>query len=481
MASSPPPSASVIILAAGLGKRMFSSLPKVLVPVCGRPMLFLILDRLSEVSPGARVALVVGHQKEEVMEQVSREGFPLSISFIEQPEQKGTGHAVKCVMEAAWGLSAVKNKETVLVLPGDLPLITSGLLQEMLEPLKRGSVMKLLTAVLPDPTGYGRIIRKGKKGGVLRITEEKDANLREKLVKEVGVSIYSFQAAFLASGTASLKNSNAQKEYYLTDLVEAAVSKKRTIETSAWESPEDVRGVNNPYELAQAGGMLNSRILREHALAGVRIIDLVNTRIDPCVKIGKQAVVHPGAVLEGRTEIGEGAVIGPHAHLKNMKIGARAEIKTGTVGESSTVGVEAKVGPYANLRPESMVGNHAKIGNFVELKKSVIGEGTSVAHLSYVGDAEVGARVNIGCGFVTCNFDGRVINGSRKHKTIIEDDVFIGSDCQAVAPITIKRGSFVASGSTITETVEEESLAIARSRQVNKPGYAKKLKSQGRS
>jgi len=287
---------------------MFSSLPKVLVPVCGRPMLFLILDRLSEVSPGARVALVVGHQKEKVIEQVIREEFPLSISFVEQFEQKGTGHAVKCVMEAAWGLSAVKNKETVLVLPGDLPLITSGLLQEMLEPLKRGSVMKLLTAILPDPTGYGRIIRKGKKGGVLRITEEKDANLREKLVKEVGVSIYSFQAAFLASGTASLKNSNAQKEYYLTDLVEAAVSKKRTIETTAWESPEDVRGVNNPYELAQAGGMLNARILREHALAGVRIIDLGNTRIDPCVRIGKEAVVHPGAVLEGRTEIAEGSV-----------------------------------------------------------------------------------------------------------------------------------------------------------------------------
>lgn len=477
MASSSNPASSIIILAAGLGKRMHSSLPKVLIPVCGRPMVFQILDQIAAISPRARVALVVGHQKELVIERVTAERYPLDISFVEQPEQKGTGHAVKCVMESDWGRATVAAKGNVLVLPGDLPLITGELLQEMLEPLKRGSVMRLLTATLPDPTGYGRIVRKGKQGAVLRIVEEKDANLREKLICEVGVSIYSFQAAFLANGTAALKNQNAQKEYYLTDLVAMAVSKKRTIETTNWDAPEDVRGVNNPYELSLAADILNSRVIRAHALNGVRFVDLTSCRIDPSVQLEMDVTLYPGVVLEGRTFVGRGTVIGPNVHMKDMIIGTDCEVKTGTVGESSKVGSGVKLGPYAHLRPESVVKDGAKIGNFVELKKSTIGEGSSVAHLSYVGDAEVGARVNIGCGFVTCNYDGRVIEGSRKHKTVIEDDVFVGSDCQAVAPVTLKKGSFIASGSTITENVEEGALAIARSRQIVKPGYAKKLKS----
>jgi len=479
MVLSAPPSPSIVILAAGLGKRMFSTLPKVLVPVCGRPMLFQILDRIAEVSPRSRVAIVVGHQKELVIEQVRLQGYGFPVSFVEQPEQKGTGHAVKCAMESEWGKSAVQSKETVLVLPGDLPLMTSELLKEMLEPLKRGTAMRILTANLQDPFGYGRIVRKGKKGPVLRIVEEKDATPREKLIQEVGVSIYSFQAAFLASGVSQLKNQNAQKEYYLTDLVSSAVSKKRTIETRLWESPDDVRGVNNPYELALAAEILNSRVIRQHALNGVRFVDLRSCRIEPKVEIERDVTIYPGVVLEGNTRIGAGTLLGPGVHLKDVVVGAKCEVKTGTVGEDSRVGDGVKLGPYAHLRPGSDVKNGAKIGNFVELKKSVIGENSSVAHLSYLGDAEVGARVNIGCGFVTCNYDGRVIHGSRKHKTVIEDDVFVGSDCQAVAPVTFKRGSFIASGSTITETVEEGALAIARSRQVNKPGYAKKLKPQG--
>jgi bifunctional UDP-N-acetylglucosamine pyrophosphorylase/glucosamine-1-phosphate N-acetyltransferase len=237
--------------------------------------------------------------------------------------------------------------------------------------------------------------------------------------------------------------------------------------------------VNNPYELSLAAEILNSRIIKQHALNGVRFLDLKSCRIDPGVRIDRDVTIYPGVVLEGQTQIGSCTVIGPNVHLKNMVIGAHCEVKTGTVGEDSRIGDEVKLGPYAHLRPGSEVGNGAKIGNFVELKKTIIGEKSSVAHLSYLGDAEVGSRVNIGCGFVTCNYDGRVINGSRKHKTVIEDDVFVGSDCQTVAPVTLKRGSFVASGSTITETVEEESLAIARARQVNKAGYAKKLKPQG--
>lgn len=470
------PDTSIVILAAGLGKRMYSSLPKVLVPVCGRPMLFNILDRVAEVVPGTRIAIVVGHQKEKVIEQVKAQKFALDIDFIEQSEQKGTGHAVKCAMEHDWGKKAVLRKENVLVLPGDLPLMTPELVKEMVEPLKRGSAMKLLTAVLPDPFGYGRIVRKGKKGSVLRITEEKDANARERLIQEVGLSIYSFNAPFLAMGVALLKNNNAQKEYYLTDLVSLAVAKKRSIESTSWVNSEDVRGVNNPYELAIAAKILNSRLIKKHALNGVRFHCLTTCKIEPTVQIAQDVTIYPGVILEGSTTIETGTVLGANVVLKNMKVGAHCEIKTGTVAEDSVVGAHVKLGPYAHLRPESIVKDGAKIGNFVELKKATIGEKTAISHLSYVGDAEVGARVNIGCGFITCNYDGRVIDGSRKHKTVIEDDVFIGSDCQAVAPIRLRKGSFVASGSTITQEVPADALAIARARQVNKPGYAKKLK-----
>ena len=467
---------SVVILAAGLGKRMFSTLPKVLVPICGRPMLFHILDRVAEELPGARVALVVGHQKEKVIEQVEAQHYHLKVTFVEQAEQKGTGHAVKCAMSSAWGKKAVEAKENVLVLPGDLPLITGELIRDMAEPLKRGSAMRLLTAFLPDPHGYGRIVRKGKKGTVLRIVEEKDASPREKLIHEVGLSIYTFQAQFLAVGAESLKNNNAQKEYYLTDLVQASVSKKRTIESRVWENAEDVRGVNNPFELSQAADSLNARLVKKFALAGVQFIDLKSVRIEPRVMIAPDVTIYPGVILEGKTQIATGCVLGPNVFLRNMIVGERSEIKAGTYAEDSIVGSGVKLGPYAHLRPESVVGNESKIGNFVELKKAKIGVKTSISHLSYLGDADVGSGVNIGCGFVTCNFDGRVIDGQRKHKTIIEDDVFVGSDCQTVAPVTLKRGSFIASGSTITETVEEDSLAIARARQVNKLGYAKKLK-----
>lgn len=441
-------------------------------------MLFHILDHVSEVAPHARVAIVVGHQKEKVIAEVQSQKFPLKLEFIEQREQKGTGHAVKCVMESEWGKEAVSEKENVLVLPGDLPLVTGALIKEMIEPLKRGSAMKLLSAVLPDPFGYGRIVRKGKKGPVLRIVEEKDATLREKLIQEVGVSIYTFQAQFLATGTAGLKNNNAQKEYYLTDLLALAVSKKRTIETTTWDAIEDVRGVNNPLELALAAEILNDRVIGRHALNGVKFIALKSCIIEPTVKIAQDVTIYPGAILEGKTIIGTGTLIGPNVYLKNMQVGEHVEIKTGTVAENSVVHSKVKLGPYAHLRPDSVVKSGAKIGNFVELKKTTIGENTAVSHLSYLGDAEVGAEVNIGCGFITCNFDGRVIDGSRKHKTKIEDHVFVGSDCQTVAPVTLKRGSFVASGSTITEDVEEDALAIARTRQINKLGYAKKLRSE---
>jgi len=379
-------------------------------------------------------------------------------------------------MDSPWGDEQVKAKAPVLVLPGDLPLIPSQLVQQMTLPLGRAQAMRLLTCRLTDPTGYGRIVRRGKTGPVLRIVEEKDANLREKAIQEVGASIYLFQAAFLKYALGKLSNKNAQGEYYLTDLVAQASRASKQVDVLAWPDEEDLRGVNDPWELALAGRILNQELIRSWAMRGVKFMDPWSTWIDVGVAFEEEVVVHPGAILRGKTRVGKGATIGPRVVLENMVIGPKANIKTGTVGESSQVDEGAQIGPYAHLRPESQVGKDAKIGNFVELKKTRIGEHTSVAHLSYLGDAEVGKNVNIGCGFVTCNFDGRVISGERKHRTVIEDDVFLGSDCQTVAPVRVGKGAYVASGSTITEDVESEALAIARSRQVNKPGYARKLK-----
>lgn len=481
-------SVSVIILGAGLGKRMRSSIPKVLHSVGGSPMLFHILSGLKKVCPKAKVAIVVGYAREQVEASVrSHNDFlSLDITFIHQPEQRGTGHAARCAMDSDWGEQQVRSQSQILVLPGDLPLISSELIEQMLLPLEKSQAMRLLTCELPDPKGYGRVVRLGKSSSgerpVVQIVEQNDASEREKLIREVATSIYLFQSEFLRKGLQKLSNDNAQGEYYLTDLVAQAARllrknrMKTSIDVLQWTNPEDLRGVNDPWELAQAAKILNERILKFWATQGVRWEDPSATWVDASVKFEGSAIVFPGVVLRGHTTIGNGTVIGPHVVLNHMIVGNDVQIKAGTVAENSCIEDRAQVGPYAHLRPESHVGVESKIGNFVELKKSRIGEKTSVAHLSYLGDAEVGSHVNIGCGFVTCNFDGRIIEGQRKHKTVIEDRAFIGSDCQAIAPVRIGRGAYIASGSTITENVESDSLAIARSRQVNKPGYARKLR-----
>jgi bifunctional UDP-N-acetylglucosamine pyrophosphorylase/glucosamine-1-phosphate N-acetyltransferase len=406
----------------------------------------------------------------------------MDITFIHQREQKGTGDAARSAMDSPWGERILASKAPVLVLPGDLPLLPAALVEQMLAPLGRGDALRLLTCELPDPTGYGRIVRRGKKGPVQRIVEEKDASLKEKAIREVAASIYSFQSAFLKAGLQRLRSNNAQGEFYLTDLISQASSQssgaKKKIDVLLWAQPEDLRGVNDLWELAQAEKILNERCVKAWAKQGVRFIDPWSTRVDVQVQLSEGVVIYPGAILSGSTRVGRGTGIGAQVVLKNVVVGEQCQIKTGSVAENSIIEDRVNLGPYANLRPDSRVGSDAKIGNFVELKKATIGEHTSVAHLSYLGDAEVGRNVNIGCGFVTCNFDGRVINGERKHRTIIEDEVFMGSDCQAIAPVRIGKGSYVASGSTIHEDVEPGSLAIARSRQVTKPGYAAKLKSK---
>ncbi|MFN7685791.1 MAG: bifunctional UDP-N-acetylglucosamine diphosphorylase/glucosamine-1-phosphate N-acetyltransferase GlmU [Oligoflexia bacterium] len=451
---------AVIILAAGLGRRMKSALPKVLHKVSGRPMVLHILDAVMAARPKAKIAVVVGHGSEQVEQAVRLSGLvpDEQLTFVAQPEQKGTGHAARCAMDSDWGVEVARKKIPVLVLPGDLPLVGVDLVTQMCDSLSRGSLMRLLTTELRDPTGYGRVLRRGKAGAVLRVIEERDAKPREKLICEVATSIYFFQGAFLKAALSRLSNKNSQAEYYLTDVVEqaarAAKGAGHGIEVLKWSSPGDLRGVNDPWELAEASEILNSKVIRALALSGVRFDAPKATWIESTVQVAPGVEIQTGVVLRGKTVIHEGAVI-----------------KAGSVIEDSVIGAHASIGPYAHLRPGSEVGEGTKIGNFVELKKARIGSQTSIAHLSYLGDAQVGSRVNIGCGFVTCNYDGK-----SKHLTRIEDEVFVGSDCQAVAPVTIGRGAYVAAGSTITQDVESEALAVARSRQVNKAGYARRFK-----
>ncbi len=458
---------AILILAAGLGKRMKSPLPKVLHEICGEPMIIALLRSLvrSLGSDACEVGIVVGHgralvEKAVVSATSSQEFSNLKITFLIQSEQKGTGHAVREAMSSAWGKKRTSEGTPILVLPGDSPLISPELIFSMMAPLSKGASLRLLTCEVPDPKGLGRIIRQGGKqsGQVLRITEEKDANPKEKLIREVAASIYLFDIKFLMSTLPKLTTKNAQGEYYLTDLVAVAAKAKKVMPLK-WQNADDVRGVNDLWELALAERILQLRIVEAHARNGVRFLDPWSVVVGAGVRIGEGVIVERGVILRGKTVIGNGV-----------------EIKAGCYVVDSKIDDRAKVGPYAHFRPESVVGKDSKIGNFVELKKTIVGDGTSIAHLSYLGDAKVGARVNIGCGFVTCNFDGRTKNGSRKHETVIEDDAFIGSDCQTVAPVRVGRGAYVASGSTLTKDVEPEALAIARARQENKLGYAKKLK-----
>jgi bifunctional UDP-N-acetylglucosamine pyrophosphorylase/glucosamine-1-phosphate N-acetyltransferase len=463
---------------------MKSPLPKVLHEVCGEPMLLALLRSVAEACAEIEIGVIVGHGREKV-ESVVREAVvknprlaKLRVSFLVQSEQRGTGHAVREAMATAWGKARTSAKSPVLVLPGDSPLIPAPLVAQMIAPLEKKTALRLLTCALTEPKGYGRIVRAGGKstGAVLRIVEEKDATPRERAIHEVGASIYTFEAAFLAESLPKLTTKNAQGEYYLTDLVGMAAKKKRKIATLAWANPEDVRGVNDFWELSLAERALQLRIVEAHARNGVRFLDPWSVAVEASVEIGTGVKIHRGVVLRGKTTIGDGVDIGSNTVLRSCHVGAGVEFKAGCYAEDSVVDEGAKVGPYAHLRPESHVGREAKIGNFVELKKATIGEKTSIAHLSYVGDAVIGARVNIGCGFITCNFDGRVKNGVRKHVTVIEDDCFIGSDVQMVAPVKIGKGAYVASGSTITKNVEPDALAIARARQENRPGYAKRLR-----
>lgn len=453
-----------IVLAAGQGKRMKSKLYKVLHPVCGKPMVGHVLDATSEAGC-ARTVVVVGHGAEAVQGYVGGRA-----ECVLQAQQLGTGHAV---MQAEQAIGAEEG--TTIVIYGDTPLVTPATISAMLEAHEAaGAAATMLTAVFENPTGLGRIIR-NEAGHVQRIVEEKDCTAEERAVKEINAGTYCFDNRKLFAALAQVKNDNAQGEYYLTDVISIMRDAGETILAHLTQDPAEAIGVNDRVALSEAEAVMRARINRRHLLNGVTFIDPAAAYIEADVTIGADTVIYPGTVLRGRTSIGEDCIIGPQADIVDSTIGAGTAVKHSTL-QDAVVGGACSVGPYANLRPGSKLGDGCKIGDFVELKNASLGDGTKVSHLSYVGDAVVGKDVNIGCGAITVNYDGY-----NKFITEIGDGAFIGSNTNLIAPVKIGDGAYVVAGSTITHDVASNDLAIARERQVNKEGYAERIRARARA
>jgi len=455
----------IVILAAGLGTRMKSGTIKILHRAAGRPIVDYVLDLAAGLSPNPPV-LIVGYQRDQVQKTVGDRA-----RFAVQEEQKGTGHAVLMAAEH------VDPRRRVMILSGDVPLTRIETLRLLLDEHERsGNALTLLTMKPDDPALYGRIVRDSmddERGAVLRIVEAKDASDEEKRIDEVNAGIYVFNGEHLFENLRNLKPENAQKEYYLTDLVKVIRDAGHRVGAVVAGDPTEALGVNSRAELAQVESEIQRRVVSRLMSEGVTFRNPSTVVIDSTVTIGADTVVYPFVTLEGTTRIGKGCVIDPGVHLANVTVGDDVHLKTGTVAEDAIIEDEATVGPYAHLRPGSRLGRRVKVGNFVETKKATFGEGAKASHLSYIGDAEVGAEVNIGAGTITCNYDGE-----RKHQTIIEDGAFIGSDTQLVAPVRVGRGAYVGAGSTITKDVPPGSLATSRTPQKVVEGWVARKKSR---
>ena len=450
-----------IVLAAGLGKRMKSSQHKVLHQVCGKSMLEHVIDALEQVNVKRKV-IVVGHGADAV-----RAALGDQVEYAFQESQLGTGHAVM-MAESLLGLEA----GITFVVYGDTPLITANTLQNMLDLHRRsGAAATLLTANLEDPFGLGRIIR-AQDGSIQQIVEEKDCSASERRIREVNAGFYCFNNAKLFKALHQVTNHNEQQEYYLTDVVRILRSHGDQVQGYCTTNMEEALGVNDRVQLAAAEAKMRRRINEAHMRNGVTLIDPNQTYIDVAVSIGADTTIWPGTVLQGNTQIGSQCSIGPNSEMKDTIIGNQAIVKQSVLNEV-IVGDRTTVGPFAYLRPGTRLGEDVKIGDFVELKNSVIGKGSKISHLAYVGDAKVGEQVNIGCGAITVNYDGFT-----KHETTIEDGAFVGSNVNLIAPVRIGEGAYVVAGSTITHDVPADDMAIARARQVNKPGYAQIFKAR---
>ncbi|WP_017380262.1 bifunctional UDP-N-acetylglucosamine diphosphorylase/glucosamine-1-phosphate N-acetyltransferase GlmU [Paenisporosarcina sp. TG-14] len=447
-----------VVLAAGQGTRMKSKLYKVLHPVCGKPMVEHVVDHIQEIG-AERIVTIVGHGAEKVQDQLgSRSEYAL------QAQQLGTAHAVLQADEALGKLTG-----TTLVICGDTPLIRPETMKALLAHHQETSAKAtILTGIPEDPTGYGRILRDSK-GYVERIVEQKDASTDELQVREINSGTYCFDNEALFAALKLVKNDNSQGEYYLPDVIEIIKNQGDIVSAYATDDFEETLGVNDRIALSQAETLMRKLIAKKHMKNGVTIINPTNTYISADAVIGSDTVLQPGVIIEGASEIGEDCLIGPNSHIKDSKIGHRTTVHSSVVTQS-VIGEDTAVGPFAHIRPHSEIGNDAKIGNFVEIKKTKLGHHSKVSHLSYIGDAEVGERVNIGCGVITVNYDGK-----NKFITTIEDDSFVGCNSNLMAPVTIGQGAYVAAGSTITKNVPAQALSIGRVRQENKEGYVNKL------
>ena len=449
-----------IILAAGKGTRMKSRHPKVVHKVCGKEMVNHVID-VSKKSGVQDVVVILGHGSETV-----KESIPSDSLIAMQTEQLGTGHAVKMAKEY------INDNDTIVVLCGDTPLVQEDTLRRLFAyHVEKGYVSTVLTTKVDNPTGYGRIIRDNHED-LLKIVEQKDASEEEKLVNEINSGIYCFDGKSLREALDLIDNNNAQGEYYLTDTIKIMRDRGQKVGAYNGSTIEELMGVNSRVELSKAEEIMRKRINTSHMVNGVTIIDVNSTYIESDVEIGNDTIVYPGAMLKGNTKIGSNCIIGMNCSISNSTIGDYTEVESSTIVDS-TVGENTTVGPYAYLRPNSNIGNHVKIGDFVEVKNATIGDNSKASHLSYIGDAHVGKDVNIGCGVVFVNYDGK-----NKFKSVVKDGAFVGSNSNLVAPVTVEEKGYIATGSTITDDVPQGALAIARERQVIKEGWVEKKNSK---
>ncbi len=446
-----------IVLAAGEGTRMKSRLPKVLHQVCGKPMIEYAIDRLEELGIDKKM-VIIGYKGSLVKGALGKK-----VDYVWQKEQLGTGHALTQCREAL-----TKFKGDLLVLSGDTPLLTTPTVKRLIETHReKEALATILTAILKPPTGYGRVIRHGD-GTIHKIVEEEDATIIELANEEVNAGTYCFKKEAIFQALERIKPENVQEEYYLTDAIEVLTKKDHRVEAYTTDEPKEIVGINSRKDLALANRIMRERILNRLMLNGVTIVDPLTTTIDQETEIDRDTIIYPFTIIEGKTKIGRDCIIGPAVQILDSKIGNKVEIKNSSI-QNSIIESEARIGPYAHLRPESRIGKRAKIGNFVEIKKSTIGTESKVAHMSYIGDATLGEDINIGAGTITCNYDG-----FKKYPTFIEDQAFVGSNTNFIAPVKIGRGAVIGAGSTITEDVPPYALAIARGRQKNIKGWAKK-------
>ena len=451
-------SLAIIILAAGKGTRMKSAKPKVMHTLAGKPMLQHVIDTAKQLSP-SQLAVVCGNGADEVVPYLQNQ----QIDVVMQHEQKGTGHAVEQAK------ASFANSEQVLVLYGDVPLITTETLQDLIESGDKDS-LKVLTAILDDPTGYGRIVR-DYDDNMLCITEEKDADEETKLINEINTGIMCIPAKWLTEALSQLDNNNAQGEYYLTDLIAKAVNQGIEINSVTCEDEMEVAGINNRVQLAEVESYYQQLKATDLMMSGVTFRDPARVDIRGDIKAGQDITIDINVIFEGNNTIADNVSIGAHCIIINSIIHEGAEILPNSIIENAEVGTNCSVGPFARLRPGTKLAAKAKVGNFVEVKNANIGLGSKINHLSYIGDTDMGADVNIGAGTITCNYDG-----ANKHRTVIGDRVFVGSDTQLVAPVTVEDGATIGAGSTIRKTAPADALTLTKSEQKTVKGWVRPVK-----